>query len=279
MTPQEALERLRAVPSSSDIEEWVVASEKHQDGTDHLHAFIKYGKKTEWSPRKWDLDSYHGNYQKARSWQDVKAYCLKGGNFIASFDPEAASKKKSCGRELNKRLIEEDLTGLVLEGEIRLQDYLRLKAAKEAFLRDITETLPRCTDWIPNGLGLALPVKTTDYKLRHLWIWSSEANKGKTTFIRSLSQIHPCYWYSYSEAYQNPHPATQFVLLDEYSKAWLPAQQLNMMCDSSWTYCLKGQPAVSLKDTTIIICSNKPPEDVYPNCFKLLLARFRVFEL
>ena len=42
LSPQEALERLRLVPTSSSIVEWVVASEKHQDGTDHLHAFIKY---------------------------------------------------------------------------------------------------------------------------------------------------------------------------------------------------------------------------------------------
>ena len=76
----------------------MVASEKHQDGTDHLHAFIKYEKKTEWAPRKWDLDGFHGNYQKARSWQDVKAYCMKGGNFISSFDVDAATRKKSCGR-------------------------------------------------------------------------------------------------------------------------------------------------------------------------------------
>ena len=47
--------------------------------------------------------------------QDVKAYCMKGGNFISSFDVDAATRKKSCGRALNKRLLEEDLTDLVQE--------------------------------------------------------------------------------------------------------------------------------------------------------------------
>ena len=116
MSPQEALERLRLVPTSSSIVEWVVASEKHQDGTDHLHAFIKYEKKTEGLLASGDLDGFHGNYQKARSWQDVKAYCMKGGNFISSFDVDAATRKKSCGRALNKRLLEEDLTDLVARG-------------------------------------------------------------------------------------------------------------------------------------------------------------------
>lgn len=279
MTPQEALERLRNVPASSDIEEWVVASEEHKDGSLHLHAFIKYGKKTEWAPHKWDLDQYHGNYQKARSWQDVKAYCTKGSNFIASFDPEAATKKKACGRDLNKRLLDEDLRDLLQQGDIRLIDYPRLKAAKEMFLKDLEESLPRCTDWIPNLLNLTLPILPVDSKQKHLWLWSSSPNKGKTTFLKSLAKIHPCYWYSYSEQFQTPPPTTQFVFLDEYSKPWFTAQQLNLMCDGTWAYPVKGCQKVVLKDPLLIVCSNKAPDEVYPNCFPLVLARFRVFEL
>ena len=167
---------MRLVPTSSSIVEWVVASEKHQDGTDHLHAFIKYEKKTEWAPRKWDLDGFHGNYQKARSWQDVKAYCMKGGNLYPPLT-WTWPRKKSCGRALNKRLLEEDLTDLVQEGVVRLQDYLRIKAAKEAFIRDQTASLPRCVGFIPNTFNLCFPMITG--KQRHLWIWSSGANKRK----------------------------------------------------------------------------------------------------
>ena len=133
-----------------------------------------------------DLDGFHGNYQKARSWQDVKAYCMKGGNFISSFDVDAATRKKSCGRALNKRLLEEDLTDLVQEGVVRLQDYLRIKAAKEAFIRDQTASLPRCVGFIPNTFNLCFPMITG--KQRHLWIWSSGANKGKTTFLLTLDK-------------------------------------------------------------------------------------------
>ena len=194
----------------------MVASEKHQDGTDHLHAFIKYEKKTEWAPRKWDLDGFHGNYQKARSWQDVKAYCMKGGNFISSFDVDAATRKKSCGRALNKRLLEEDLTDLVQEGVVRLQDYLRIKAAKEAFIRDQTASLPRCVGFIPNTFNLCFPMITG--KQRHLWIWSSGANKGKTTFLLDLRQRYPCHMYAYGETFQTMHTGTQFVLLTNTQK-------------------------------------------------------------
>ena len=157
-----------------------------------------------------DLDGFHGNYQKARSWQDVKAYCMKGGNFISSFDVDAATRKKSCGRALNKRLLEEDLTDLVQEGVVRLQDYLRIKAAKEAFIRDQTASLPRCVGFIPNTFNLCFPMITG--KQRHLWIWSSGANKGKTTFLLDLRQRYPCHMYAYGETFQTMHTGTQFVL-------------------------------------------------------------------
>ena len=102
-----------------------MAQEEHEDGGHHIHAFIRYAKKTEFKPAKWDIAGYHGNYQVARSWTAVQAYCKKGGKFVSSFDVDSALRKKSCGRELNKRLIEEDLTSLVQEGIVRLQDYLR----------------------------------------------------------------------------------------------------------------------------------------------------------
>ena len=123
-----------------------------------------------------DLDGFHGNYQKARSWQDVKAYCMKGGNFISSFDVDAATRKKSCGRALNKRLLEEDLTDLVQEGVVRLQDYLRIKAAKEAFIRDQT-ALPRCVGFIPNTFNLCFPMITG--KQRHLGFGLQEPTKER----------------------------------------------------------------------------------------------------
>lgn len=242
-----------------------------------MHAFIKYAKKTEFAPHKWDLDSYHGNYQTARSWQAVKTYCMKGGNFISSFDVEAASKKKTCGRDLNKRIIEEDLTDLVLEGEVHIKDFLRYKANKEAFLRELSRQKPLCNGYIPNDFGLILTMETG--KQRHLWIWSSGPNKGKTTFLMQLKDKFPCYMYSFSEIYQSPTKDTQFVLMDEYTKAHLPLTQLNQMADGTWAYPVKGAPSVTLNSPTLVICSNRHPKDVYTNYFDLLLARFRVFEL
>lgn len=277
MSPEEALALLREVKCSSEITQWVVAQEQHEDGGHHLHAFIKYAKKTEFKPAKWDIAGFHGNYQVAKSWEAVKAYCQKGGNFIASFDTDAAKAKQACGRDLNKRIIEEDLTSLVQEGVVRIADYLRLKACKEAYIRDLSSTLPLCVGFIPNTFGLLIPLCNT--KLRHVWVWSSKPDKGKTSFLKSLAASFPCYWFAYSESFQFPSLSTQFVLMDEYSKAHLTVMQLNQMCDGTYQYPVKGERPVQLHEPVIILASNKPPTEVYPNCFELVLARFRVYEL
>lgn len=77
------------------ITEYVIAQEKHEDGSPHVHAFIKYNKKVEWKETKWDIGGYHGNYQVAKSWKAVERYCKKDGDYIANIDVVAAKSHKA----------------------------------------------------------------------------------------------------------------------------------------------------------------------------------------
>lgn len=53
-------------------------------------------------------------------------------------------------------------------------------------------------------------------------------------------------------------------MLDEYTTAKLPVTQLNLMCDGTYAYPVKGGVKVTLKDPLIIICGNASPSEVYP---------------
>lgn len=277
LAPADALALLQALPIRAQIVDYIVAQELHQDGTPHLHVYLNYDKKVSFGPNRWDLSSFHGNYQPARSWKAVAGYCTKGANYISNFNLDAAAAKRASGRDLNKRLLEGDLTELVLEGEVPLEKYLRLKACKEAFFKDRQPVLPRCIGFIPNTLGHLFPVLSG--KQRHYWIWSSKPNTGKTSFLRSVALAYPSYWYSYKESFQACHPGTQFILLDEYSVPHLQATQLNQMCDGTWMYPVKGANPVQLVDPIMLVAANKPPKEVYPNCHSLIIARFLVVEL
>lgn len=87
------------------IKEYVIASEKHQDGSPHVHAFIKYSKKVTLNPTKFDIFGHHGNYQVAKSWNAASKYCKKDGDFIANIDTESATQKKG---KFNKMLMSMD---------------------------------------------------------------------------------------------------------------------------------------------------------------------------
>lgn len=78
----------------------MIAQEKHKDESLHLHAFIKYEKKVEWKPTKWDIGTHHGNYQVAKSWKAVQQYCMKEGDYIANIDVKAAKSHQSKNKQL-----------------------------------------------------------------------------------------------------------------------------------------------------------------------------------
>lgn len=262
-----------------------MAQEPHKDGVPHLHVYLNYHKKVEWSSSKWDIDGHHGHYLPAKSPRGVVGYCTKGANWISNFDVQALIHKKASGRrdysDLNKRCAEEDLAVLCDEGLFPFYLLPKYQQAKTAYVAQMAPKLPRCDGWIPNTLGKLLLVMPRTYKCRHFWIWSRRPNSGKTTFLLSVESRFPSYFYNFAEGFQSIQSRTQFLLLDEYSTAYLKLTDLNRMCDGTAKYPVKGGEAVMVRDHQIIICSNKPPEEVYttPENWPLINARFVVFEL
>lgn len=71
------------------IEEYVVAHELHQDGTDHLHCWFKLAsnvnyKKSDCLDLFYNEIKYHGMYEGARSNIKVLKYVTKDGDYISS---------------------------------------------------------------------------------------------------------------------------------------------------------------------------------------------------
>lgn len=52
------------------------------------------------TPIKWDIGTYHGNYQVAKSWKAVQDYVKKDGDYISNIDVKAAMGHKSKNKEL-----------------------------------------------------------------------------------------------------------------------------------------------------------------------------------
>lgn len=67
-----------------------------------------------WKVDKWDMGTYHGNYQVAKSWRAVDKYCKKGGDYISNINLDNAKKKQ------NKLLLSKTAKEAVDDGDINL---------------------------------------------------------------------------------------------------------------------------------------------------------------
>lgn len=178
---------------------------------------------------------------------------------------------------LGKRLMDgEDLMTVIQDDTAMIFDYKKIKANVEAYRLDLQRSTPKCKwftfyypDWITYDLNI---------KKKHLWYWSDGPNYGKTINLKIHDKRYLCSWYNYNEKFQNISPDSQFLLMDEFTRPYLYATDLNQMCDGTYQFPSKQSNAARV-EMIIILCSNKPPHMIYPNAFQYIEARFNVVKL
>ncbi|AMK07575.1 AC1 protein [Lycianthes yellow mosaic virus] len=104
LSKQIVLEILQNISCPSDKLFIRVSSEKHQDGSLHIHALIQFKGKAKFrNERHFDISHphapriFHPNFQGARSSSDVKAYIEKDGDYVdwGSFQIDGRSSRRS----------------------------------------------------------------------------------------------------------------------------------------------------------------------------------------
>jgi hypothetical protein len=272
------------------ISKGVVGQEHHQDGNTHLHAYVKLDKDIHTRDCRffditWEDTVYHPNIRQAKNANGSIKYCIKEDKEpleLGQMDYKQEIKARdNKTRILCKRLTDgENLNQVLLDDNHEmLKDYANWQKNIELFKASLLRDKPTCKDWLPNTWDLALPLEETTCKRRHYWFVSSVPNRGKTTFLEAMEEKHRCSWYNKSEVYQNIHLDSQFVLIDEYTRNDLLATTINAMCDGNYQYPGKGTSSTRLKKPYILICGNKNPEDLYPNAWQYIKARFIVINL
>lgn len=92
LAPAEALTVLQTKTQLPPITEYIIAQEQHQDGTPHLHCYLKLASRTAIrSPTALDLGLFHGNYQSCRNRRAVLKYVTKDGTYITNLSPTELS--------------------------------------------------------------------------------------------------------------------------------------------------------------------------------------------
>ena len=246
LTKEEALKILDD-RFNGEIQEYIIAEEKHKSGDPHLHGFIKFKGRKRIKSRDFDLDEYHGNYQVAKSWKAVARYCTKENEYISNFNVESAIKKKG---KLTVEDLKKDALDLLEEGRLNpmsLNNFLKNQTTykyllnKRKFNRDD-----------------ASPVK----KRRHEWLYG-ESNTGKTTILRDEMKDDPDNWFQipYNNDWQG-YTNQEHLYADEF-KGQLKINELNRICDGGAKMNTKGGTITLANDVIVHIASNYSIEECY----------------
>lgn len=281
-----------------------VAQEKHEDGTPHLHALLRF--RTALTVRDsafFDvLTRTHGNYQPCKN---VKA-CIKylhkeDANPLKIGDPPSPGedappeKKASVTREIAEMAMQgksfkdicEISPGFALLHMKSIQAFkaywedLRLSKPKEPFKRlwfNGTH-LPtvRVVDWV--NLNFLYP---RHHKQPQLYVYGPP-NSFKTTFAHMLSRWFRPYvlaqedWY---EGYEDDK--YDYAIIDEFKGEAQGLSALNQFLEGSECRLkIKGSSVVKRKNIPIIILSNFSVKTnlMAPSVHEPLLARLEVVEI
>lgn len=292
-----------------EAEEYIISREQHQDGHNHLHAYIRFKRKMH--IRRADFFNFIGgkqaNVQKVKNKDNCVAYVAKNGQFVSkALDVPAIVAAVEKKKELKKRKVEKKNV-LVFEavksgksyddllGDELLGPYLVTHSnSVKTFLVDYEDMLQkrRKPNEIPNLVILEIQQKR--WNLRKHWEFKEKQfyifgppDCGKTTLIMQLEKIG-------MRGFEIPKnndfaryddQLYDFAYLDEF-KGQVTVQFLNEFLQGSkmtlpGKYVQGGR--IKKKNMPIFILSNYSPTEAYHNktIFDLqpLLSRLHVIEL
>jgi len=275
--------------------EWSIwGKELHEDGSPHLHAFIRLTKPCDFTtPTCLDLVSggvvSHGNYQVARDPRACLDYVIKGGEmecFNTTLDTAramftAAGRKRNATQLIMEELQEgKDLTQ-VAQDHPEHMTFIMLHADRiEKFFAQtlIAATKPKLTfvkavakfpdhywdqhicDWLNLNIG-----KERTFSQKQLWVHGATCH-GKTTLLNRLAQMLRIYIVPNEEFYDDYKDTLyDLIVFDEYApQNCKTIQWLNGFSDgSTFPIRQKGKQTVKRANLPIIIMSNLSMRQCY----------------
>nr|WQA30169.1 MAG: rep protein [Cressdnaviricota sp.] len=224
------------------MKEYIVAEEKHKDGTPHLHAYIVLNKKARFKANRFDISdlgkTYHGNYQKVKIREKCIDYVVKKGNYISSFNVESVKLHKA---KLKPEDYLKDPLELLNDGKVgffQLSNFLKNQDTYKMLLNRKTTRPPNPPE-----------------KKRHQWIYGL-SNTGKTEMLwRKMDEIDGGWFQIPTNNDWKGYNGEKNLYLDEY-KGQLTLQELNRICDGGAKVNTKGGSTQLAWDVTVWIVSN-----------------------
>jgi len=259
-----ALELLRAKKA---VKGMVVAAEKHEDGSPHIHAYVLLNTRYNCTnPRFWDLrvgdTVYHGDYQKCRNIDDVVKYIRKDGD-ILEFGDINWKEKVDARREHRKAVAKCLIDGTKTLAQAIDDDPSLLFGARH--LKQDLETYHQAK---------IQPLEASD--VRGIWIYGPPG-VGKSRLVR---QEEKSLYLKSQNKWFDGYIGQKAILIDDFDKKGdCLSHYLKIWADRyGCTGEVKGAQ-VSLCHERFFITSNYHPKDIFGEDEILLEAILRRFKI
>lgn len=265
LTPEEALSKLREIcqKKTRAITEYLISSEKHQDGTDHIHAWIKLNKSLNVrSPTLFDLNNHHDNYQAARNANRVKKYCAKDGNYIADppYVPTTKETPWKTAMDLAKAgQVEEALDLLATGGERSCRDLILHSTAILTSFQRLAPVKP-----LPCALDLTSYGNLFEWdRTKYTLVICGATNLGKTTLAASL--LPKALFTRHLDLLGDLTTKHEGIILDDMSFKHLHDEGQIALIDTAMTTQVHVRYKVAIIPAGLprIVTTNKSPYDVF----------------
>lgn len=266
----------------------VVANEKHQDGTPHVHAVVGLETACRTRDERFfdDILDAHPNLQRVRSPLGAVKYVKKGGDWIEEGDVPIPAKDR-------KRKRGDEICEMIEQGKSMREIYQSDKGYFMKNRNDIAAMHTQLRVW--DEASKKLPLDEISFKSRHdpvllhqdrvIMNWlvknllvkrpfkapqlfiSGPPDVGKTHLVNYLSQFFRIYHVPTGEDFYDLYEDEEYDLcvIDEF-KAQKTIQWLNMFLQGSpCPLRKKGSQYLKVKNLPVIILSNYSLEDCYKN--------------
>lgn len=239
--------------STLDHREYIIAQEKHKDGSSHLHVYLKLKppgvvweqskkgekpKDSDKAPLIFNLLPKSGNYQPCRGPKAVMKYVTKEDpNYLSSFDVSAIVKKK---KKLDTATIRAKCAREAMDdGDIHFTHVKQYNVARSTLLR---------------------PFQPDYHHLRGVWI-HGQPGSGKTSGVRM--KFPGCYDKPQSKWWDD-YEGQKVVLLDDLDSSVLSHYLKRWMDVYPCSGEVKGS-ITQLQHRLFIVTSNYLPEQIFCN--------------
>lgn len=297
-------------PPESFYDHVVVAQETHKDGEKHLHCYIQFFRRKQFTdPACFDfVANQHGNYKTVKRGQGGRLgwlrYICKEDKAPATFNCDLQAllrKQKGSGsfqqvvdhivKSQDLSSVEPELLPTVALHLQKLQKFQvwyyatqqrpikwpgRVYMEGPVDLREQHWSLATIVDWLNQNIFPATNNTQRQRKQSQLYIWGPP-NFGKTWLIDWLSQYLRIYRASIDEDFYDGYDDLLFdmIVFDEW-KGQRKMQHMNQLLEGvEMRLKIKGAQVVKRKNLPMIIASNFPPGTAYSGISEERLSSFR----